>query len=124
MQVEQPLQEEVLLAQPGMVVVLVRVHRAAEHEHAPVRVERPRQRLAPGEAPLLEVVAARLDDVAEHAGPDALSVNDAENVHQPFGLAGTFADCSSRCKTFALAAACAIRPPRPSGLVALLLKNA
>ena len=68
LQVEQPLQEQVLLAQPRMVVVLVGVHRAAEDEHRAVRVERTRQRRVPREAPLLQRVAARGDDVGEHAG--------------------------------------------------------
>ena len=37
-QIEQPLQEQVLLPQPGMMIVLVGMHRAAEHEHRAVCV--------------------------------------------------------------------------------------
>src|SRR5439155_5658468 len=123
-QIEQPLQEQVLLPQPGMMIVLVGMHRAAEHEHRAVRVERTRQGLVPGEAPLLEPVAALADDVAEHTRANAPAMDDRQKIHQPAALTGTFAACSNCCSCFAFAAACAMRLPLPSGLVALLLKNA
>src|SRR5215208_1755627 len=108
-----------------MVAVLVGVHGTAEYEHAPVRVERPRQRHSPGQAPLLEPVAARGDDVAEHSRPDLVAVDDCEDVHHDFADdTGTFSACKRRCSAFAFAAAWAMRPPFPSGLVALLLKKA
>src|ERR671930_585125 len=107
-----------------MVSFLVGVHRAAEDEDAAVGVEGTRQRLSPGEAPLLDRVAARLGRLGEDACPHGLAVYDRQQVHQPCALTGTFADCSKRWRAFAFAAACAMRPPRPSGLVALLLKNA
>ena len=105
-------------------LVLIGVHRTAEDEHGAVRVEGTRQRRPPGETPLLELVPARANDVPEHAGAHALPVDDRQDVHQPGALTGTFSACSRRCSSFAFAAACAMRPPRPSGLVALLLKNA
>src|SRR5207247_2222164 len=123
-QIEQPLQEEVLLLQPGMMIVLVGVHRAAEDEHRAVCVERTGQRLAPGKAPLLEPVAALADDVAEHARAHARAMDDCQHLHQLGALTGTFSACSNCCSCFAFAAACAMRPPLPSELVALLLKNA
>src|SRR4051794_29138210 len=103
---------------------LVGVHRAAEHEHGVVGVERARRLGAPREAPFLEPVSPCLDGVAEDARTDLLAVDDCEDVHHRVALTGTLADWSSRCKVFAFAAACAIRPPCPSGLVELLLKNA
>ena len=81
-EVEQPLQEERLLAQPRMVVVLVRVHRAAEDHHRAVGVERPRDRRPPGEAPLVEPVAALERDLAERAGAAVVAVDHAEHVHR------------------------------------------
>jgi len=44
-----------------MMFVLIRMHGAPEDEHGAVRVERTRQGLAPGEAPLLESVTALPD---------------------------------------------------------------
>src|SRR4029079_6020137 len=123
-QVEQPLQEEILLLPPGVMLGLVGVHRTAEHEHGAVGVEWAGKRRAPGKAPLFEAVATRANDVAEHAGADTLPVDDRQDVHQLGELTGTFSACSKRCSSFAFAAACAMRPPRPSWLVALLLKNA
>src|SRR5205807_6156102 len=119
-EVEQSLEEHVLVAEPGMAVVLVGVHRAPEDQHRAVVVERPRQGRAPGEAPLLEPVASPLDGVREDAGAHGLAVDDRQDVHQ---LAGTFSAWRSFRSSAAFAAACATRPPRPSGLVALLLKN-
>src|SRR6266850_3882844 len=107
-----------------MVLVLIGVHRTTEDEHRAIRVERTRQRRSPGKAPLFERVPARSNGVAEYARAHALSVDDREEVHQCGALTGTFSACSRCCSSFAFAAACAIRPPRPSGLVALLLKNA
>ena len=80
-QVEDPLDEERLLAQPRVAVVLVGVHRAAEDEDRAVVVDRPRRRLAPGEAPLLEVVPTLPDDLAEHTRPRRLPVDHGEDVH-------------------------------------------
>jgi len=80
-QVEQSLDEEVLLAEPGMVVVLVGMHRAAEDEHRAVVVDRPRRRRSPGEAPLLELVPARGDRLEEHACAHGLAVDEPEDLH-------------------------------------------
>src|SRR5206468_1173365 len=66
MTVEQALEEQVLLAQPRVHVVLVGVHRAAEHEHCAVVVERTRQRRVPGEAPFLEPVPRGGDCISEY----------------------------------------------------------
>src|SRR5437763_8598586 len=76
------MEEEVLLAQPGVPVVLVRVHRAAEDEYGAVGIERLRQGRFPGEAPLVEAVPAFPDDVPENARTDALAVDDRQYVHQ------------------------------------------
>ena len=65
--VEQPLDEEVLLPQPGVMVVLVGVHGATEDEDGAVVVDRARGRRAPGEAPFLKPVAAVLDHSLEDA---------------------------------------------------------
>src|SRR5207302_7252997 len=116
--------EPILFPEPRVVPILVGVHRPAEDQNGAVAIERARQRRPPRQAPLLEPMTPRLDDVAEDAGPHTLSVNDREDVHQPRVVTGTFAACSRRCSALAFAAACAIRPPCPSGLVALLLKNA
>src|SRR5215210_281172 len=108
-----------------MVRVLVGVHRATEREDRAVRLDRPRWIGPPREAPLVEAVATRFDDVREDACARLLAVDDRQNVHQPSpALTGTFADCSRRCSVFAFAAACAMRPPPPSELLELLLKNA
>ena len=64
-----------------MTVVLICVHRAAEDEHGAVGVERLRQGRFPGEAPLVEVVPAFLDDVAEDARTDSVAVDDRQHVH-------------------------------------------
>src|SRR5947199_3716639 len=124
LQVEESLQKEVLLAKPGVVFVLVGVHRTAEHEHGVVGVKRTRQRRFPRLAPLLEAVPTLGNDVAEDSGPHLFAVDDGQDIHYAEELTGTFSAWSKRCSAFAFAAACAIRPPRPSGLVALLLKKA
>ena len=80
-QAEQPMQEEVLLPEPRMVQVLIRVHRAAEHEHRAVGIEGARQRRVPRETPFLEPVPALGDHVAEHARAHAFAVYDREDVH-------------------------------------------
>src|SRR5262249_13231529 len=79
--VEQALDEQVLLAEPGVAVVLVGVHRAAEDEHGVVVVDRPRRGRAPGEAPLLEVVARGLCRPVEDAAPRVRAVKDGQDVH-------------------------------------------
>src|SRR5262249_40977535 len=123
-EVEQPLDEHVLLAQPRMPIVLVGVHRAAEDEHCPVLVHRAGRRRSPGEAPLVEDVPALRRDVGEDAGADFLAGDDREGVHAPPLLTGPAAPASRLWSCNALKAACATRPPLPSGLDALLLKNA
>ena len=80
--VEQLLQPERLLAQPRMVRVLVGVHRAAEHEHRVVRVERARRRRAPAERPLVEPVPRLLDDGREELGSRVRAVDHREDVHR------------------------------------------
>ena len=52
--VEQLLQPHRLFREPRVVDVLVGVHRAPEDEHGVVRIERPRRRRAPHEAPFVE----------------------------------------------------------------------
>ena len=81
-----------------MSILLICVHCAAEHEHRAIVLYRPRRRRAPGDAPFLEPVTARLDCVTEDAGAHLLAVDDGEDVHQLFApvLTGTFAACSSR----------------------------
>ena len=64
-----------------MMFVLVCVHGASEDEHGAVRVERAGQRRAPGEAPLLEPVAALANDVAEDARAHLRAMDDGENFH-------------------------------------------
>ena len=81
LEAEESLKQEVLLAQPGMVLVVVGVHRASEDEHGAVVVQRPRRRRAPGEAPLLELVAALRDRICEHPSPDVLPMDHGQDVH-------------------------------------------
>ena len=80
-EIEQPLQEEVLFPQPGVMPILIGVHRTTEDEHGTVRIEWARQRRPPGKAPLLERMAARANDVAEHARAHALPMDDGQDVH-------------------------------------------
>ena len=49
-------QPERLVAEPRVMVILVGVHRTAEHEYRVVRIERARRRRAPAERPLVEPV--------------------------------------------------------------------
>ena len=115
-----------------MRVVVVGVHRAAEDEHRVVRLERPRRRRAPGEAPLVEPVAALLDRRREELRARVVAVDDRENVHRaelyaPLPpVAGMPLTSSSRRSCCAFVAACEIRPSGFSGSAddALLLKNA
>jgi len=97
----------VLLAQPRVLLLLIDVHRTSEDENRAVVLERPRRGRAPGNAPFLEPVAARLDRVAEDACAHLLVVDDGQDVHQLFApaLTGTFAACSRRCSSLAFAAA-------------------
>src|SRR5262249_38281493 len=116
----QPLHELVLLAEPRMLLLLIGVHRAAENEHRVEVLERARQ-LARGRPPLNELVTAFANRVAEHPFAHVPAVHDRQDLHQ---VARTFSACNSFRNAIAFVAACATRPPRPSGLVALLLKKA
>src|SRR5205823_11614227 len=81
-QAEHPLEEEVLVPQPGMAVVLVGVHRAAECEYGAVLVEWPGERAVPGEAPLVELVSALLDHLAEDPRAHVVAVDHRQDVHR------------------------------------------
>ena len=86
---EQALQDEVLLAQPRVVLVLVGVHGAAEDEDGAVVVERPRGRRPPRGAPLLELVPALRNSVGEHPRADVVAVDHREDVHGEDSTAGS-----------------------------------
>src|SRR2546422_1733006 len=79
-QIEQPLPEEVLLAQPRMVLVLIGMHGASEHEHRAVRVEGTRQRFVRCKASFLELGPALPDDVAHDTQAYALAMDDCQDV--------------------------------------------
>ena len=82
---EQSADELVLVTKPGVVLVLVGVHRAAEDDHRSVVVERPRSGGAPREAPLLVAVACLLDHLGEHSSTGVRPVDDREDV-DAFGI--------------------------------------
>jgi len=128
---EQLLQPIRLGAKPGMRVVVIRVHRAAEDEYRVIRLERPGRRSAPREAPFVEPVAALLDRRREELGACIVAVDDREHVHRAQlyaapPVAGTPLRSSSTRNCRAFVAACDSRLSGFSGSadVELLLKNA
>ncbi len=71
-----------LLPEPGMEVLLVRVHDAPEHDHAVVVAQRARWR-ADHRAVVVELVPALGDDVPEHLRRVAVLVAKGEDSHPP-----------------------------------------
>src|SRR3954447_6827203 len=110
---------------PGVLPLLVGVHRAAEHERRVVRLERLGRRRFPDEAPFVELVAGRGDRGRKQLGARLAPVDDGEDPHAP-PLAGMPFMSSSLRSRRAPSAACEIRPSGFSGSSAdeLLLKNA
>src|ERR671934_94660 len=105
-----------------MVVVLIRVHRAAEDEHCPVLLQPSRRSPAPHEAPLLQLMASRGHLLAEGTRLSPLAVDQAEDLHTGAPATGTSASTSTRLNVFALVAACATQLPF-ARLRPLLLKS-
>ena len=110
-EVEQPLEEEVLVAEPGVALLLVGVHCASEDEHCVVRVDGTRRRSAPGERPLVVRVPRVLDDAREQFGPRVCTVDHRQHIHVltvAGVVTGTPSASSSLRSASAFAAPCGI----------------